>query len=105
MPDPELLTQFHLRNQFLGRGRLPVPEPDGPVFGAEEVRAVLKLLIAELEPGVMRERRRLQRVARLLPRHLRPGERLQLGIHLREQLAGSLRLTPIESSKKQRDVS
>ena len=74
----------------------------------KKVRAVFKaglsVGIDEPEPGLVHERRGLERVAGLLARHLRGGEAPKFGIDQRKQLVGGGRLALLNPGEKPRDV-
>ena len=65
----------------------------------------IKRLVAQTQPRFVDQRGGLQRVARLLARHLRAGEEAQLGIDLREQGIRRIGLTALDGTEEEREVT
>ena len=78
--------------------------PHRPGGCGEKVRAIFKGLLAQAQPCLVHERRRLERVARLLVRHFRRRDPAQLRMDCGHQFVAAARLADADCVQDLRDI-
>jgi hypothetical protein len=90
---------------MLAAGTLDEDSPHGLRRRGEEMSTIGKDSIAQAKPGLVHQRRCLERVPRLFARHLGCRKASQLGVDYWEQFIRSTRIAVLEGAKNTCDLA